>query len=871
MIDCCRFRWRPPAVRVTAVAASLLLNATLGSAPASSAGDEDFALRHPRLLFSASELPVLRARVVDGGADDDAYTFIRTRATDVYLGAPFDSLLRNDAALEPMINLVLASHFEADVDSALVNLGRRLTLHIARNWGVDTDPFGTSLRLRAMSLGFDHFFVNATAAERDEIRAEAESYIAYMTTNLNFDIWLRRPYVSNKTAMVSGALGLAGICFQDELSASATDAALSAAHEFFLAWRDTHLADDGCYREGSLYVGWSTRNLIYYFAARKRFDGYDYALDPALRAIERWVPYELDPRGDGRVNNIQDQTDYFRPLARHTTYWAWAQSEWDSGIAAYVWEHAAGALGKDMGDENDKASTVLWHRGIPPVNPGTVLERSRVWEDRGLYYFRSGWPDGATSDDVVFSFYSGEFRGGHAQEEQNQFTLAAYGEKLVLDQGAGGMGKQSEAHNLVRIDGSGQHNAGGSIGTDGRLSAYVTSEFSDYVCGDATLAYSTHSPYNNPGVPYPWSDWSWGLTGANPVEYAYRRMVAVHGAEAPPYFVVRDDVRKDGAVHHYDWTLHLPASSTIDTGAEPIQVSTGGASLRVFRVYPERESTTVAVTTFDNGNEDPNSRLLMVGADAVNPAFTTLLLPLPAGAAPPEISRDALPGATHLKLGWVAGIVDEIVVRAPVEEEPLEVFDPFPWAIDTDGALVVVRKDGPSVIGYTLVEGTFLMVGAVLFAAVEDGPASMVFDGGDVHVSREDAQFRVRADAVSGVYYHGQPLPIVRDGEFWIRAQPTGVPRAAAPGLALRAYPNPFNPSVRITFVNPARGAVHAAIHDAAGRLVKTLVARAMDAGPHALQWDGRGDDARAAASGVYFLSLRAGGRRAAAKLILLR
>lgn len=865
------YRWRRcPAVWLAAFLTSSLL---LPAGASSATGDDGFASRHPRLFFSSSDLPALRARVHDGGVDDAAYAFIRQQAVTVYLTAPLDSLVRDDAAQEQIINLALASHCEPGVDSALVNLGRRVTLYIARGWNVDTDPFGTSLRLRALSIGFDHFFVNATPAERDEIRMKAQSYISYMTTNINYDIWRHRPYVSNKTAMVSAALGLAGVCFQDELPGALTTSALATAEDLFLAWRDSHLANDGCYREGTLYAGWSLRNLIYYFAARKRFDGVDHSLDPAIRAVERWVPYELDTRGGGRVNNIQDQTDYWRPLARHSTYWAWAQSEWGSGLAAYMWEHSAGQYGKDMLDENDKASTVLWHANLVPVNPGTLLPHSHVWEDRGLYYFRTGWPNGATSDDVVFSFYSGEFHGGHAQEDQNQFTLEAYGEKLVLDNGAGSTAKQSEAHNIVRIDGNGQYNAGSSIGTDGKITAFITTDYADYVRGDATLAYSTHSPYNDPGVPYAWSDWSWGLSGANPVEYALRTVLAVHGAGAPPYFIVRDDVKKDSNTHHYEWCMHVPANAVVDTTAQVVTVATGAASLRVYCVQPDRSALSMRVSPFDNGNEDPNSQLLMAGTSAVDPHFTMLLVPLPAQGTPPDITRAAVPNGARLTLDWGSGVIDEILMRNLYSPGGAisAVADPYPWAITTDAQLAVVRKAGPAVAGFTLVDATWLTVGDVLMAAIDDAPASMVFDGNNVHLSRADADFRLLAAVVHGVFYRGQPLPVHIEGDYLVRTLPTGVHDTGPRTLNLRTYPNPFNPAVHISFVNPRRGVVDATVHDVAGRRVATLSAGIMGAGSQTLEWNGRDENGKPSASGVYFLRLRAGSLTAQTKLVLLR
>jgi len=107
----------------------------------------------------------------------------------------------------------------------------------------------------------------------------------------------------------------------------------------------------------------------------------------------------------------------------------------------------------------------------------------------------------------------------------------------VLDHGAAGRPGRARRTTSCGIDGSAAAQRRRFIGTDGAITAYLTTDYADVVQGDATLAYSTHSPYNNAGVPYPWSDWSWGLHGANTVEQAVRRVVAVHAPGAPPYFI----------------------------------------------------------------------------------------------------------------------------------------------------------------------------------------------------------------------------------------------------------------------------------------------------------------------------------------------
>jgi hypothetical protein len=684
--------------------------------------------------------------------------------------------------------------------------------------------------------------------------------------------------------MVAAALGLAAISFAGEIDPALTAAALQRADVLYQAWRQAHVADDGCYREGALYACWSLRQLVYYFEARERHDGSDYASDWSLREIERWLAYELDPRGDARLNNLNDLTDYFRPLARHTTYLEWAMSEWGSGLARYIWDRAAGPFGVDMGDENDKAATVLWHADVAPVNPGAVLPESALWESRGLYYYRSGWAEGASCDDVVVSFYSGEFRGGHAQEDQNQFTLTAFGERLVMDHGAGDAARQSEAHNIVRISGAGQHNAGKSIGTDGRIAGYLFSDFADYVCGDATAAYTTYSPYNAPGVPYPWSDWSWGYSGANPVERALRRVIVVHDDALPPYVIVQDDIQKDGLVRGYDWCMHVPAAAAVDASnpGGPIAVAVGGAHMDAHVLFPARASLAgVSVTPFDNESEDPDSKLVKLGAYAVNPKFALLLSPRRAADPAPGVFSSTFafgsvsvvtppPGTHDLTLlvfarGNAAG---------PVAPPPLPALPEASGcgSVVVDAELAVVGLEGQAVTRYLAVEAKSIACASADVVTILDGTATVAFDGTRVHIDRPDAEFRILADGVSEVWYRGEVVPTGLDGRYLVRVSATAVGSTPPPGgLALRAFPNPFHPSTRVSLSTPSRGWVRADVYDAAGRFVVRLAAGSLPAGTHTLAWNGRDGGGREVPSGVYFLRVRASSETATLKLVLLR
>ncbi len=91
----------------------------------------------------------------------------------------------------------------------------------------------------------------------------------------------------------------------------------------------------------------------------------------------------------------------------------------------------------------------------------------------------------------------------------------------------------------------------------------------------------------------------------------------------------------------------------------------------------------------------------------------------------------------------------------------------------------------------------------------------------------------------------------------------------------LAPSPNPFNPATTIAYTLATPGRVTIRVHDIAGRVVRTLVDEERVAGEHAVVWDGTTDGNTPAASGVYFVRMESGGRKAlhkeVRKLVLLK
>ncbi len=83
--------------------------------------------------------------------------------------------------------------------------------------------------------------------------------------------------------------------------------------------------------------------------------------------------------------------------------------------------------------------------------------------------------------------------------------------------------------------------------------------------------------------------------------------------------------------------------------------------------------------------------------------------------------------------------------------------------------------------------------------------------------------------------------------------------------------PNPFNAGTALSFRLPEEAQVELTVYSAAGQPVRTLLRGRVAGGATSLTWDGRDDQGRQVAGGVYFYQLAtADGRVAAARKMCL-
>jgi len=87
----------------------------------------------------------------------------------------------------------------------------------------------------------------------------------------------------------------------------------------------------------------------------------------------------------------------------------------------------------------------------------------------------------------------------------------------------------------------------------------------------------------------------------------------------------------------------------------------------------------------------------------------------------------------------------------------------------------------------------------------------------------------------------------------------------------ISVFPNPFNPSTRISYGLTLPQTVEVAVFDISGQRVRLLVSRAEKAGVHTVEWNGCDQRDRLMGSGVYLIKLKMGNREMVRRAILIR
>jgi hypothetical protein len=145
---------------------------------------------------------------------------------------------------------------------------------------------------------------------------------------------------------------------------------------------------------------------------------------------------------------------------------------------------------------------------------------------------------------------------------------------------------------------------------------------------------------------------------------------------------------------------------------------------------------------------------------------------------------------------------------------------------------------------------------------LETLPDTTLFDGG----WRWDSGYYYKVSAFDTHGNEGGFAVLSPDGVTGIGGTP--VPTAS---YLEQNTPNPFGAATRIAFGLKEASNVSLSVYDVSGRLVRVLMSGSKTAQCYEVVWDGRDEHNRPVASGVYFLSLKAGPFTQTRKMVVAR
>ena len=87
----------------------------------------------------------------------------------------------------------------------------------------------------------------------------------------------------------------------------------------------------------------------------------------------------------------------------------------------------------------------------------------------------------------------------------------------------------------------------------------------------------------------------------------------------------------------------------------------------------------------------------------------------------------------------------------------------------------------------------------------------------------------------------------------------------------LQNFPNPFNPETKIRFQLPKDMDTRVGVYNLKGQLVRMLIQATIKAGYQEIRWDGRDEQGKRVASGVYYYRIQAGPHDEIRKMVLIK
>jgi len=646
------------------------------------------ATGHPRLYFTADEVPALREKVAG-----EPYRSWFAGVQELARGTPFPkgpSLSQQDLGDAARALRTNAFVYAVSGDEEYGLRAKEYLLE-ACTWPYwqDADRIAHGQTVSYMSGTFqgsvaetyDWISPLLTDGERATVQQamltkSLEPLIRQHGTEME-----ARDFGTNRIALAQGGVGLAAMVLEDDLPGNlAVSAAAAIVHDTLLEQYFNRFDRDGAWAEGIGYLSYGLANdaggsgAIYYAEALRHTTGENLFRHEKFSKSPGFLVYFLPPdrRGESGAFGDEDFSEVFRSAPA-----AALASRTGNPLGQWYYRNAPLRSPDPVGD------ILFWEADLPEQAPES-LPPSHWFPDAGWVALRTGWD----ADDTLAGFKAGPSTPGNVRPEENSFLFDALGERLVILPGMSSEGyggnywdwyAATVGQNTILLDGDPGSQDIFPPENASVITRFLTTEFYDQVQGSSAEVYGGHLS-------------------------KFTRDLVLVKPGAPGYLVVYDDLQATRKVE-FDFLLHALGGESIsltDPAGGQAAITRGNVTALVAVILPGEASMSVlpgSPTRF-GGSDQPTSYLQVATGPVTGTRFLVVLYPMATGSPAPRIEG--------IQNGIGAGVR---ITRG--ETEDLLLFAPRGTGISGagvtgDGSTTWVRLEGGIPSHFALVQGTHL-------------------------------------------------------------------------------------------------------------------------------------------------------------------
>lgn len=348
--------------------------------------------------------------------------------------------------------------------------------HASHTKGAD---LATAEACAAVGIGYDWTYAALTEQEREAARSILiEKGLRMYVSAVEAEAWWAQVY-HNWNPVTNGGCGVGTLAVlgEEEIAGQALSYARSNIRKFWDA-----VPADGGWDEGLGYWQYAMRYGLLFAAALRSVTGSDDGVfsRPALRHTGYFPVVFTAPDGRG-VNFCDDGGG----VPADSLFYLLAREYRDS---AFYWQK------RTYGKRVEPLDLIWMPVGLADFDP-SAIPRAKVFHSIGWAALRAN--PAQPQNDIYLAFKSGNLAANHSHLDLNSFLLVAYGERLLIDPGAGAYVEgyfgpkrwefyhpSTRAHNTILVNGQGQQPK-----SKGEIAVFEERQGYDYLLGRAGSAY----------------------------------------------------------------------------------------------------------------------------------------------------------------------------------------------------------------------------------------------------------------------------------------------------------------------------------------------------------------------------------------------